>query len=363
MLYDKGAQFIADRRGMFEDLDRQEGVAREQQARARDRQLGQREQDDASRQADKARRDAGGIRTKLAASERPGFAIHHWEARRGSVTALREAWEEREYGKPTRPIDDLKTWKLANWFKDSFDSSHQTISDVSALPLGSFVVSFKFQLKTPFLSGGDDALYPIDNPILRDRVFGVPLIALSSWKGALRATMREQHPMGTTGDSLEDQLGALFGSSSDGGDDIERRAGRVRFFPTFFDRMGLEVINPHNRQTKVGARGPISMECVPRGGAGWFRLLYVPFDQIGQKSEDIRLHTMYYLRAIGLAVVSLLTTRGIGAKTSSGFGLVQDNLVEPVRPLVKLHDERALSLGEMQQLSEWATILRTGRRQ
>ena len=43
---------------------------------------------------------------------------------------------------------------------------------------------------------------------------------------------------------------------------VEGRRGRLAFFATYFDRMGLEIINPHKRDTGVGTN-PIYIESVP----------------------------------------------------------------------------------------------------
>ncbi|MGB9751683.1 MAG: hypothetical protein C0183_00775 [Roseiflexus castenholzii] len=42
------------------------------------------------------------------------------------------------------------------------------------------------------------------------------------------------------------QMVRLFGNVR--GEEATFAAGRLYFFPTFFDRLGLEVINPHPRE-------------------------------------------------------------------------------------------------------------------
>jgi CRISPR-associated protein Cmr2 len=103
-------------------------------------------------------------------------------------------------------------------------------------------------------------------------------------------------------------------------------AGRLTFFPTFFDKVSLEVINPHDRATGVGARGPILLECVPQGAQGNFFLLYVPFGPFGQSDDDRRAGIADDLHAVAEGVRAMLTTYGFGAKTSSGFGTVEEQL-------------------------------------
>ena len=60
------------------------------------------------------------------------------------------------------------------------------------------------------------------------------------------------------------------------------RRGRLMFYPTFFKKLGLEVINPHDRETGAGTL-PIYLETVPKGAKGTFSLLYVPFDRVGKE--------------------------------------------------------------------------------
>ncbi|MBM4273111.1 MAG: hypothetical protein FJ134_01415 [Deltaproteobacteria bacterium] len=125
---------------------------------------------------------------------------------------------------------------------------------------------------------------------------------------------------------------------------IEGRQGRLFFFPTYFNDLGLEIINPHDRRRGVGIN-PILYECVPRGAQGRFSLLYVPFDFPGsgqngggavtpdrnalvrQLAED--------LPFLAEAVHGLFTSYGFGAKTSSGYGAAEDNLPSPGRLLLK----------------------------
>ncbi|MHA1251347.1 MAG: hypothetical protein ACTSRP_15260, partial [Candidatus Helarchaeota archaeon] len=60
---------------------------------------------------------------------------------------------------------------------------------IKDLPYGSFYINIKFQLKTPFISIDDIPFYIIDNPIKKDKVFKLPFMSASSWKGILRWVM------------------------------------------------------------------------------------------------------------------------------------------------------------------------------
>ncbi len=100
--------------------------------------------------------------------------------------------------------------------------------------------------------------------------------------------------------------------------EIKGYRGRLHFYPTFFDRIGLEVINPHPRDTGAG-KNPIYFECVPEETPGVFTLLYVPLDA-GPKDEDT---IKADLAAVARGIRAMLTEYGFGAKTSSGYGVAE----------------------------------------
>jgi CRISPR-associated protein Cmr2 len=178
-------------------------------------------------------------------------------------------------------------------------------------PRFSTVWQFQFKLATDYLSQDDVSLYPIDNPVRKEHVLKLPMVAPTGWKGALRSAFRLQHGV----DDESDDLVRLFGQTRD---NEEGQAGRLYFFPTYFARLGLIVINPHDRETGIGARGPISFETVPRDSDGYFTLLYVPRGNvtISEIGEDISKTTQ--------ALRVMFRTYGFGAKTSSGFGVARE---------------------------------------
>lgn len=200
-------------------------------------------------------------------------------------------------------------------------------SDLAQLPSDSFLLFVPFRLQKPYLSKDERDFYLLDNPLRREKIFQTPMVASTGWKGALRGAMVQQLAEWWCGFSEESRherskrkefvarrvrLGRLFGTERDvqvndsrceryldklGGENLPlwyrryvRRfisssgffAGRLHFYSTFFDKtgqrdtIGLEVINPHNREKGIGER-PILMECVPQRTAGEFVLLYVPF--------------------------------------------------------------------------------------
>jgi len=170
----------------------------------------------------------------------------------------------------------------------------------------------------PYLSKDDHVLYIVDNPIARDKVFHLPIMRPSSWKGSLRAVLCH---LGHCQDDVLVQR--LFGVTRD---EDEGQAGRLVFFPTFFTQTSLEIINPHDRKTKTG-KNPILFECVPIGATGRFTLLYVPFDLIGADPAVIRPQVGADLETVAQAVHDLFTVYGFGAKTSSGYGVAEPRFV------------------------------------
>jgi len=269
----------------------------------------------------------------------------------------------------------------------------------AALPRYSFALELRFELARPYLSQDDDAFYIIDNPVRKDKVFKVPFVAPTSWKGSLRTVatrrlldvfsrlLRDEPPDDEEErQKLLQKLWAerarrvmLFGNEKQNDADflnrwlaprlsvappeegekerrkrlkkqaeklgkdfeayliehgyrtekIEGRQGRLFFFPTFFDKIGLEIINPHDRKRRVG-KNPILFECVPAGATGTFRLLYVPYDFPGEVTPDevrLRQQVMADLLLVAEAVRDLFLVYGFGAKTSSGFGAVDPRRV------------------------------------
>jgi len=247
------------------------------------------------------------------------------------------------------------------------------IEDLGRLPRLSFLFVVPFRLRKPYLSKDERDFYLLDNPLRREKVFRTPMVAATGWKGALRSAMvrelvswwREQEEGERKpeefayrrfrlallfGDEKGEEAGRLEGLAeyldNVGGEEaaevfrhkvreyfelkeedrLSHFRGRLHFFPTFFEEVGLEVINPHDRKTGVGVRGPILMECVPAEAEGMFRLLYVPFAPHAGKEESSPKEAAEDLVAVAEGVRAMLTKYGFGAKTSSGFGVAKGKL-------------------------------------
>lgn len=215
------------------------------------------------------------------------------------------------------------------------------LPDMKILPPGSWGIQLTFTLKKPYISKDDTEFYIIDNPVRKEWVFKVPYVAPSQWKGALRAAMRRLRGYTTWEQEGQDpQMVRLFGNVK--GEQEEFRAGRLHFYPTFFDQIGLEVINPHDRETGAGTQ-PIYLECVPAGAKGTFTLLYVPLDNGPVDEATVRDD----LRAVADGLQEMFTRQGFGAKTSSGYGIVEDKVDGYIRTQSDVNEVRVSGLNHL----------------
>jgi len=209
--------------------------------------------------------------------------------------------------------------KLNNYHIDEIISPS---INISVLPEYSFLIQLKFTLEKPYISRDEQEFYIIDNPIRKDKVFGLPYVSSTSWKGSLRAALWQN---GHKEDDL--QINRIFGNKRGIEEHTELKTGRLHLFPTFFDRIGLEIINPHDRERRVG-KNPVLIEVVPGGTSGIFTLLYVPFDLIGKNEEELNNQISKDVRIIAQGLKAMFRDYGFGAKTSSGFGIAKPELAE-----------------------------------
>jgi CRISPR-associated protein Cmr2 len=181
--------------------------------------------------------------------------------------------------------------------------------------------SVDFTLLTPWYSKDDRPFHVLDNPVRKDRVFGVPFMAAASWKGLLRWACRmeagllahmEKHGGQLKGWKEPDWIVHLFGNEQGEGEEFSR--GAFQFFPTWFDRIGFQVINPHSRKKRAGTQ-PIVYEVVPADTQGKLKVLYAP-----PPGSDTPPDTIPRLVR---AIESLLTVYGFSAKRTAGWGLAE----------------------------------------
>jgi len=264
--------------------------------------------EEAKRRRDRNARDQAENQMKQASEEavkiEPHLAYLWYEAGNSELAnSIRDAWQKQ-----------LTATTIPSDFRFAPD-----VSGVDYLPSLSFVLHIPFKLQKPYLSQDERDFHLLDNPVRKEKVFQTPMVASTGWKGALRAALwqlgyKEEHEVTVR----------LLGNPRES---EEQKAGRLHFFSTFFEQIGLEVINPHDRKTGVGARGPILMECVPQGTKSELVLLYVPFGPIEQDEDQKRAEVAEDLRMVVKGIQAMLTTYGFGAKTSSGFGTAEDRLV------------------------------------
>lgn len=272
------------------------------------------------------------------------------------------------------------------------DTVGSPLPNLTLFPPGSWTLQLTFTLRKPYISKDDVDFYILDNPVKKEWIFKVPYVAPSQWKGALRSAMMRDLVNALQWDKKDEdefveerlRLYRLFGNEKDGTaeffnrawawalhrvgprpedkqqaeeweqrfqetvkqvaskfenrlreegyrvGDIEGFQGRLHFYPTFFDRIGLEVINPHDRETGAG-KHPIYFECVPAGTKGTFTLLYVPLYvplDLSDNPGKARKQAQEDLKAVAEGIRSMLTVYGFGAKTSSGYGVAEVNTVD-----------------------------------
>lgn len=204
--------------------------------------------------------------------------------------------------------------------------------DLKNLPKNSVLIKISFTLKKPYTSKDEGEFHIIngrifENPIVRDKFTGLPMVRPSTWKGHLRfASRMVEWDKG----NKEKIIRRLFGNESE----ENALKGRLYFFPTFFkEKPERDVITPLKRDTRTPVKGksPISLEVMKRGAKGEFYLLYVPYPgEKDFKKEEVEEDLRFLAEALKL----MFYTYGFSAKKTSGFGVIEklkeDNVV--VRP-------------------------------
>ncbi len=246
-------------------------------------------------------------------AEKKHSAVYQFLAatEKASATAFRTKWQNNNE-KVSCPRN-----AVIDYYKKYIESPE---IDLTILPTGSFVLQFTFTLAQPYISRDEQDFYIIDNPVRKEKVFGLPYVASTSWKGSLRAALWRLEFL-----SQDEAIHRLFGNEKNEKNQDKLRAGRLYFFPTFFTQKSLEIINPHDRERRVG-KNPILFESVPLGTTGIFTLLYVPFDRIGENAEETANQVSDDLLITAEGLQAMFCIYGFGAKTSSGFGCANDSV-------------------------------------
>ena len=146
------------------------------------------------------------------------------------------------------------------------------------------------------------------------------------WKGLLRWACRMQvglqEHLQRHGGKLDDWcdpnwINHLFGNEKGEKEGFLR--GALAFYPTWFDRVSFEVINPHSRKTRAGTQ-PILYEVVPADTEGILRLLYAPLP--GSAERD-GVNPTEAIQNLFDAAEQLLTVYGVSAKRTAGWGIAE----------------------------------------
>lgn len=217
---------------------------------------------------------------------------------------------------------------------EDFQKFYPAETDLEQLPRDSILVKIPFKLKKPYTSKDEGEFHVItngndikifENPIVRDKFLGCPMVRPSTWKGHMRfAAERVELPEVASNERKRKAiLRRLFGSEPEDEDNLK---GRLHFFPTFFsDDAERDIITPLDRQTRtpVQRKSPIALEVMKAGKSGDFYLLYVPYPRgnvIGE--EHLREDLTFLVEALKL----MLYTYGFSAKKTSGFGVIERRL-------------------------------------
>ncbi len=271
-------------------------------------------QKDAEKAAERARE------TLRRATQSPSAIFQFLAAsEEADATAFRTMWQMWQWKNPK--VDYLLD-NVRSYYEENFESPS---IDLTVLPAFSFVLQFTFTLAQPYISRDEQDFYIIDNPVRKDKVFGLPYVASTSWKGSLRSALWQS---GHKAESAS--ICHLFGNEKGTEDPEKFQAGCLYFFPTFFKSRSLEIINPQDRKLRVG-KNPIPFESVPEGTRGVFTLLYVPFDLISRDEKATREQVVRELQLIGEGLQAMFRNYGFGAKTSSGFGLAKETIPGSLR--------------------------------
>lgn len=196
--------------------------------------------------------------------------------------------------------------------------------DLASLPDSTwFGIDISFTLESPWYSKDDRPFHVLDNPVRKDRVFGVPFMSAASWKGLLRWACRmqaglrehlEKYDMKKDGWKDPAWIVHLFGNKKE--EDSIFRSGALVYYPTWFNNVSFEVINPHKRTTRAGTK-PIYYEVVPAETKGKLRLLYAPLP--GEIGHD-KVTPADFIAPLIDSIRALLETYGISAKRTTGWG-------------------------------------------
>jgi CRISPR-associated protein Cmr2 len=216
----------------------------------------------------------------------------------------------------------------------NFQKFYPTETDLEQLPENSTLVRISFKLRKPYTSKGEGEFHIIadrrdiriiENPIVRDKFLGCPMVRPSTWKGHIRFAAEKVELPEIPSDRGKRKIivKRLFGSKPEDEDNLK---GRLHFYPTFFnDDAERDIITPLDRETRtpVRKRSPIPLEVMKAGKSGDFYLLYVPYPRGNDfREKHLREDLTFLVEALEL----MFYTYGFSAKKTSGFGVIEKQL-------------------------------------
>lgn len=99
---------------------------------------------------------------------------------------------------------------------------------------------------------------------------------------------------------------------------LQVHKGRAIFYPTYFNQLSLEIINPHNRKTRAGTN-PIHYEVVPENTEGILQIVYIPFDAVLENDKELKAQVGKDIESL-TKCIERVAENGVGAKTKLGWG-------------------------------------------
>jgi CRISPR-associated protein Cmr2 len=184
-----------------------------------------------------------------------------------------------------------------------------------------------------------------ENPIVRDKFTGLPMVKPSTWKGHLRFAANKVEWKNEQ--EKKEIIKRLFGSEPE--EKNNPLKGRLYFFPSFFnDEAEKDVITPLKRETRTPARGPIDFEVINPGKKSDFYLLYFPYPEIENKKDVVDNDLKFLAEALKL----MFYTYGFSAKKTSGFGVIEEKLEEGKLWIKISNDVRETDFSNLEDLNK-----------
>ncbi|MCK4258957.1 MAG: hypothetical protein KAX49_08265 [Halanaerobiales bacterium] len=231
--------------------------------------------------------------------------------------------------------------------------------EIKKLNIPVWLISIDFVLETPYFSKDDELFYFADNPIVKEKVFKMPMVRASTWKGKIhwvgikllidqiianvdqideiKDELIEKRLMLTTlfgheTKTVKEYLDRYFSEAEvlDAYQEYyeerikgEQVKGTLNFYDSFFCESDLtikyDVINKLDERTKTGKK-PIFYEVVPSGTKSNFQLLYYPWRASYTETEKFFKELKYVFQMLN----QLFFKYGFSAK-GEGWGTIKKN--------------------------------------